>query len=207
MTKKGILMVISGPSGSGKGELVKRVLARRDDFKLSISATTRGIRDGEIHGVHYHFITREEFERRIANEEILEYNEYQGNLYGTPKREVVETLEKGENIILEIDINGALNVKRIFPEAVLVFIAPPDFETLEKRLRGRGDKVDESVIRGRLDTARSELAVLPSYEYLVINEDGEQDSAADAIISIAAAEQRRVSMFEGFAEQFYHRHR
>ena len=157
MKREGVLLVISGPSGSGKGVLVQKLLSRRTDIGLSVSATTRAPRTGEINGVSYHFMTKEKsMERREAGD-FLEYNEYAGNYYGTPKSEVVTRISEGTSIILEIDVHGAMYIKRQYPDAVLLMIAPPDFKTLEKRLRGRGDDVPEAVILKRLATAKMSL--------------------------------------------------
>ena len=205
MKKEGILLVISGPSGSGKGVLVQKILSLRTDIGLSVSATTRAPRTGEVNGVSYHFMTKESFRERLDAGDFLEYNEYAGNYYGTPKSEVVSRIAGGTSMILEIDVHGAMNIKRQYPGAVLLMIAPPDYPTLEKRLRGRGDDVPEEVIRKRLSAAKDELAQRPGYDYLVINRDGEADEAADEILAIIDAERNKVSRLPGFAEQFYGR--
>ena len=190
-SEKGILLVVSGPSGSGKGTVIGRLMELREDFVYSVSATTRTPRDGEKNGVNYWFLTKDEFERRIDGGMMLEWAEYCGNYYGTPKKEVIDSLENGKNVILEIEVQGALQVRKKFPEAVLLMITPPDFRTLESRLRGRGDKVPEEVILKRLDTAKSELAHIGEYDYLVIND--EIDKAASQIIGVVDSEKCRVS--------------
>lgn len=205
MKKEGILLVISGPSGSGKGVLVQKILSLRTDIGLSVSATTRAPRTGEVNGVSYHFMTKENFRERLDAGDFLEYNEYAGNYYGTLKNEVVSRIAGGTSMILEIDVHGAMNIKRQYPGAVLLMIAPPDYPTLEKRLRGRGDDVPEEVIQKRLSAAKDELAQLPGYDYLVINRDGEADEAAGEISAIIDAERNKVSRLPGFAEQFYGR--
>lgn len=205
MKKEGILLVISGPSGSGKGVLVQKILSLRTDIGLSVSATTRAPRTGEVNGVSYHFMTKENFRERLDAGDFLEYNEYAGNYYGTPKSEVVSRIAGGTSMILEIDVHGAMNIKRQYPGAVLLMIAPPDYPTLERRLRGRGDDVPEEVIQKRLSAAKDELAQLPGYDYLVINRDGEADKAAGEISAIIDAERNKVSRLPGFAEQFYGR--
>ena len=155
MNKRGTLFVITGPSGAGKGTVLKKVMAATDHLYFSISATTRAPRPGEIHGVHYHFITRESFAQLIREERLLEHAEYVGNFYGTPLDPVLEHLAQGDDVILEIEIQGAKQVKARYPEAALVFIAPPSFDELERRLRGRGTETEETILR-RMDTARRE---------------------------------------------------
>ena len=189
----GIPFVLSGPSGCGKGTIVKELLKKYPDtFALSVSATTRAPRIGEVDGVHYYFITREEFERRIDDQQILEYTSYCGNYYGTPKKELYERTVSGINVILEIEVEGAMNVRRLCPEAVLIYVLPPDAETLEARLRGRGTNTEED-IANRLATAREEIRCLPDYDYIVINENDGAEAAADEIVNIIASEQHKVS--------------
>ncbi|MBR5222354.1 MAG: guanylate kinase [Clostridia bacterium] len=189
----GIPFVLSGPSGCGKGTIVKELLKKYPDtFALSVSATTRAPRVGEVDGVHYYFITREEFEHRIDDQQILEYTSYCGNYYGTPKKELYERTVSGINVILEIEVEGAMNVRRLCPEAVLIYVLPPDAETLEARLRGRGTNTEED-IANRLATAREEIRCLPDYDYIVINENDGAEAAADEIVNIIASEQHKVS--------------
>ena len=189
----GIPFVLSGPSGCGKGTIVKELLKKYPDtFALSVSATTRAPRVGEEDGVHYYFITREEFERRIDDQQILEYTSYCGNYYGTPKKELYERTVSGDNVILESEVGGAMNVRRLCPEAVLIYVLPPDAETLEARLRGRGTNTEED-IANRLATAREEIRCLPDYDYIVINENDGAEAAADEIVNIIASEQHKVS--------------
>lgn len=176
---KGVLIVLSGPSGVGKGTVCKALLARNPQVKLSVSATTRAPRPGEVEGVSYFFKTREEFERMIAAGEFLEYMDVFGmNYYGTPRSYVEQQLAEGNDIVLEIDVKGAMNVKRLCPEAVLVFIAPPSMETLKKRLVGRGTETAEAVER-RTKEAFAEMRLMPEYDYAVVN-----DTLEDAVCSV-----------------------
>jgi len=201
-TNKGILLVISGPAGSGKGTVVKYILDSRKDFSYSVSATTRSPRVGEQNGVHYYFIDRPAFEKRISENQMLEYTEYCGNLYGTPREEVEGYLDKGINVILEIEVTGALNIKKLMPEAVLVLILPPTYKILEDRLRGRGTNTEED-IKNRLATAKEELGHFSEYDYFVKNEDGRSDDAAEVILNIVDIEKHRTSRCIDELEKFY----
>lgn len=169
---KGKLMIVSGPSGVGKGTLVKALKARRTDIAESVSCTTRAPREGETHGKEYFFLTREEFLRRVAEGDFLEYDEHFGNFYGTPKSFVLETL-KEKSVILEIDVVGALNAKKIYPQSVLVMIAPPSVEELKRRLSGRGTESEEG-IENRLSRLEYELSQKDKYDFVVVNDDLEK---------------------------------
>lgn len=167
--KRGVLFVFSGPSGVGKGTLkVKLFEEFADRIAYSVSATTRGPREGEVDGKDYFFISRQEFERRVKNNEFLEHAEFAGNCYGTPRAYVEKLLDSGMNVVLEIDVQGALQVMKSMPECVSVFILPPSFEELEHRLRGRGTETEEKV-RERLETAKRELPYAPQYDYQIVN--------------------------------------
>lgn len=186
MKKRGLLFIISGPAGSGKGTIVKRV-RELAEFDFSVSATTRAPRPGETEGVHYFFTDKEEFKRKIAAGEMLEHAEYVGNYYGTPKKPVDDALSAGKNIILDIDVQGALQVKTKMPEAVMIFVLPPDFETLMRRIRGRGTESEE-VIAKRMEKARFELQCFDRYDYAVVNRDNGVEEAAGDVLSILKAE-------------------
>lgn len=182
---KGKLIVITGFSGSGKGTVLKE-LFKLSDYKYSISATTRPPRIGEAHGVDYYFLSKEEFQKKIYNGELLEYVEYSGNFYGTLREPVIDMLEKGHNIILEIEVKGALDIKEKFPEALMIFITPPSYTELEKRLRNRGTE-SEKVIEKRLEISKWEINHISRYDYFIINEENRQKEAAEAINSIVNA--------------------
>ncbi len=185
-------MVVSGPAGSGKGTVVKLLREKAPEVSLSVSATTRQPRPGEENGVHYFFISREEFEARIADGEILEYTEYCDNLYGTPVSGVRQALDAGRDIILEIEVDGASQIKKKFPDAVTVMLIPPDAHTLEARLRGRGTET-EDVIGWRLERARNEIKLAETYDYIVVNGDGAADDCAEELRAILKAEHSKQS--------------
>lgn len=183
---RGLLIVVSGPAGSGKGTVNSQLIAT-GDFVFSVSATTRAPRPGEINGVNYHFVSREEFQRRIDEDGFLEYTTYCDNYYGTPLKEALAVLESGKNLILEIECDGAKNVKKIFPDAVLIMLIPPSFAIQEERLRGRGTETEE-VILARLEKAKREIAQIDAYDYIVYNYNGGSSVAADDIKAIVRAE-------------------
>lgn len=186
---KGLITVISGPSGAGKGTVVGKLI-ESGDYALSVSATTRTPREGEKDGVNYHFKTRNEFEQMIDNGDFLEYAEYCSNYYGTPLPYVRQKLEEGKNVILEIEVQGAFQIKEKAPDAVLIFLAPPSMEVLEERLRGRGTESEE-VIRTRLEQAKNEVKLVKDYDYIVVNNT--VDEAVSDINSILRAETLKVS--------------
>ena len=185
--KKGLMIVVSGPAGSGKGTVLAHLL-KGGDYRYSVSATTRSPRPGEVNGVNYHFLTRDAFLERLERDEMLEYTEYCGNYYGTPRKEAEEVLAGGCNLILEIEVEGAANVKRKYPDAVTIMLLPPTAAVLEARLRGRGTESEE-VIRKRMAQARNEVAQLEQYDYVVFNYDNQAQEAADAIRRIVSVEQ------------------
>ena len=191
---KGILLVLSGFSGSGKGTVMKEIMKKYSDrYALSISATTRSPRQGETDGVEYFFKTREEFEEMIAKDELIEYAQYVSNYYGTPKAYVQEQLNAGKDVILEIEIQGALKIKEKFPDTLLLFMTPPSAEALKKRLIGRGTESME-VIQARLKRAIEEAEGIEKYDYLIINDDLEE--CVERFHSIVTNEHERVSRNE-----------
>lgn len=180
----------------------KILSAHPDEFCLSVSATTRAPRVGEEHGVHYYFIDKEAFEARIEEGRMLEYASYCGNYYGTPAEYVEKKLDEGKNVILEIEVQGALKIKEKLPETVLVMITPPDFATLEARLRGRGTNTEEDILN-RLQRAKEELELIGHYDYAVINDDGKAEQTAEEICSICESEKRRVRRQSDFVKRFF----
>ncbi len=194
MPERGLLIVVSGPSGSGKGTVLAKVFARRQRIFYSVSATTRAPRPGEVDGKNYYFLTRQEFENRIARGDMLEHAEYCRNYYGTPRTAVEERLRQGCDVVLEIELRGAMQVKAACPDAVMIFIMPPSRAELERRLRGRGTENEEK-IQNRLRTADEEMASASRYDYIVVN--AQVAEAADTIDCIITAEKHRSSRFNG----------
>ncbi len=178
---KGKILIISGPSGVGKGTVVQELLNKDKGTVVSVSATTREAREGEIDGVHYFFITKEEFAKKIENDEMLEFNRYNDNYYGTIKSHVDELLSMGKNVLLEIDVNGAYQIKNKRPDAITVFLTAPSIEEVERRLRKRNSE-DEETIQNRLEIAKSEMKHAEEYDYIVCNDSLE--NAVNKIIEI-----------------------
>lgn len=193
MNKSGLLVVVSGPSGCGKGTVLKQLIENDEHVFYSVSATTRSPRVGEVDGVHYYFISKEQFEEKIASGGMLEYASYVGNYYGTPKQAVEEKCAAGYDVILEIEVQGAMQLREKCPDAVFVFIIPPSMEELEHRLVNRQTETQE-VIQNRLNTARTELQFAPKYDYIVVNQTVEQ--AVSDIRAILQAEKCRSSRME-----------
>ncbi|WP_288622090.1 guanylate kinase [uncultured Streptococcus sp.] len=190
MTERGLLIVFSGPSGVGKGTVRQEIFSTPDHkFEYSVSMTTRQKRPGEVDGVDYFFRTREEFEELIKNGQMLEYAEYVENYYGTPLTYVNETLDKGIDVFLEIEVQGALQVKKKVPDGVFIFLTPPDLDELKDRLVGRGTDSEE-VIRQRIERAKEEIALMREYDYAVVND--EVPLAAERVKRIIEAEHFRV---------------
>ena len=183
--KKGKLFVYAGASGVGKGTIMKELLKRNETIKLSVSATTRSPREGEVHGREYFFVTKDKFEEMINNNGFLEYAQYCDNYYGTPKDYVEEQLEKGYNVFLEIELQGAQNVLKLRPDVVSIFILPPSVEELERRLRDRGTETEEAILK-RLSQAKVEMDHAKMYQYTVINDDLEK--AIEEVLDIVRKE-------------------
>ena len=188
MTDSGVLIILSGPSGSGKDTVLNKLTENRDDIRISISMTTRQKRNDEIDGLNYYFVSREYFEKKIADNNMLEYAEYANNLYGTPKAPVDEMLRNGKAVILKIEVQGAEKIRKIYPEVISIFLMPPSVRVLEERLRGRNSE-DEETLNHRLVIAREEIRRAPEYDYIVINDTVE--NAVAGIETIINAERQK----------------
>ena len=193
LNRKGLLLVVSGPSGAGKGTICKALLNKNDQIKLSVSATTRKPRNGEVHGVNYFFIEKEEFAKMIENGEFLEYAQIYDNFYGTPKAAIIECLEKGQDVILEIEMQGARQIKEVYPEGVFIFVLPPSLEELKSRIVGRGTETQEE-IEQRFSCAFEEINQIVNYDYFIVNEDIEK-SVSD-VEAIICAEKNKVTRYK-----------
>ena len=187
--KEGLLIVVSGPSGVGKGTVCKAFLEKYKDVFLSVSATTRKARVGEVHGENYYFLEKEVFLEKASQNGFLEYAEYVGNYYGTPKAEVLEKIMQGQDVLLEIELQGAMQVKKAYPKALFIFLLPPSMEILKNRIIGRGTETDE-VIEERMKKAEIELDYIENYDYVVVNKD--VVVATELIWDIIKTEKHRV---------------
>lgn len=201
MNKKGQLIVVSGPSGVGKGTVLKEYLNSRDGIVYSVSATTRQPRPGEEHGIHYYFLSREEFERTAAEGGMLEYASYNGNYYGTPKAPVEQQRNQGNDVVLEIEVQGALQVKKSCPDALLIFVAPPSFKELKNRLTGRQTE-DAKTVENRLNIARQELKCAGEYDYIIVNDTVEQ--AVQRLGQIISANRYNKNNMKEFLDEVNH---
>lgn len=193
MSNRGLLVVYAGASGVGKGTIMKKLLAADPNIRLSVSATTRAPRKGEVNGREYYFVTREEFENLIAKDGFLEHAEYVGNCYGTPKEPVFRMLDEGLDVFLEIELKGFLQIKESCPDCLSIFIVPPSFEELQARLEGRGTETPE-VIEARLKTAREELEHHHLFDYVVVNDD--VDRAVKEVLSIISDRKNKLAIKE-----------
>ena len=197
MKHKGLLLVISGFAGTGKGTIVSMLRERYGNYALSVSATTRAPRNGEVDGVHYFFKTKEEFLQMIVEDELFEYAQYVDNYYGTPKKYVQEQMDAGKDVILEIEMQGALKIKEQFPDVVLLFVVPPDADTLEARLLGRGTETPE-VVKKRLGRAVEESDYMERYDYLIVNDD--LDECVERVHAVIQSEHLRTKRNLEFME-------
>lgn len=195
---EGLLVVISAPSGGGKGTILKELFAKDDNLVLSVSATTRSPRPGEEHGKQYYFLQKEEFEELISQGKMLEYAQYVGNYYGTPREPVEQWMAQGKDVVLEIEVQGGAQIKKLMPGCVSIFILPPSMEVLEKRLRDRGTEEDATV-RKRLEKAREEIPHAKDYDYVVFND--QLEDAVEDLRAILRAEKRKYHRNETAVER------
>ncbi|MGL5641698.1 MAG: guanylate kinase [Paraclostridium sp.] len=193
MKRKGLLLVVSGPSGAGKGTICKEFLQNNEDVKLSISATTRNPREGEVDGVNYFFVTKEKFKYMIDNNELLEHAQIYDNFYGTPKAAILENLEKGNDVVLEIEMQGARQIKDVYPEGVFIFILPPSLDELKNRIVGRGTETEEQINK-RFGSALDEICQIEDYDYFIVNNDIK--TSAKELEHIISAEKNKVYRYK-----------
>lgn len=198
MMNKGSLFIISGPSGSGKDTILTKLFEKQKDIRFSVSSVTRPMREGEKEGEKYHFITREEFCSLIENGKLLEYNEFVGNFYGTPKEPVENCIKNGNDMIIEVDVNGAEQIKQKLPYAVTVFIMPPSYKELKRRLTSRGTESAEA-IASRLNSALTEIKKAKKYDYVVTNND--VDRAVDDVLHIILSERLKTERQQNFINE------
>ena len=199
--QKGLIIVISGPAGSGKSTVTKYI-KEDPDYVFSVSRTTRYTRPGEVDGVDYYFISKDEFQRKLDENDFLEHAEYCGEMYGTPKSLVYDQIEKGKNVILEIEVAGAMQVKEQCPDAILIMLLPPSFAVQEARLRGRGTEPEEK-IQKRLEKTKRELPFVSKYDYVVYNYDGMSKEAADDIFAIVRSQKLATARRNGIEKEYF----
>ena len=192
INKKGLLLVVSGPSGTGKGTICKDIVAKHEDINLSISATTRNPRVGEIEGKSYFFKTKEEFEAMVDRGEFLEHAMIYDNYYGTPKKAIFDELDMGRDVILEIEMQGAMQIKEVYPQAVFIFVLPPSLQELRNRIVGRGTETEEQIEK-RFNSAYDEIKLLGDYDYFIFNNIVEK--SAEEILNILGVEKNKVSRY------------
>lgn len=193
MKRKGLLLVVSGPSGAGKGTICKEFLNNNEDVKLSVSATTRNPRDGEVDGVNYFFVTKDKFKSMIVNNELLEHAQIYDNFYGTPKAAILENLENGHDVVLEIEMQGARQIKEVYPEGVFIFILPPSLDELKNRIVGRGTETEEQINK-RFSCAMDEIYQIENYDYFIVNKDVK--NSAQELEHIISAEKNKVYRYK-----------
>lgn len=198
MSEKGLLVVFSGPSGAGKDTVLKRLMEKEPGIRLSVSATTRAPREGEVDGKDYHFLTRARFDELVANDKMLEHAEYCGNCYGTPSEPIEKWQAEGCDVILEIEVQGGAQIKAKRPDCVSIFVLPPSLEVLENRLRRRGTESEEA-IQKRLGAAKAEIAKAVLYDYIIVNDDLE--TAVSEMAGLLRAEKQRASRNQEFIER------
>ncbi|MBN2881934.1 MAG: guanylate kinase [Clostridia bacterium] len=200
MAEKGMLIVVSAPSGTGKGAIIERLLADDPNIKHSVSATTRDPRNGETDGVSYFFKEKKDFEKMITNDELLEWDEYCGNYYGTPRQYIRETTERGTDVILDITVAGAISIKKNYSDAVMIFVLPPSIAELEKRITNRGSE-NENSLKQRLEYAYSEFRHVSEYEYVVVNDNLE--TAVGEVKTIIHAERMKYRRNPSIMDELY----
>ena len=193
INKKGLLLVVSGPSGTGKGTICKDIVSKYEDINLSISATTRSPRVGEVEGRSYFFKTKEEFEAMVKKGEFLEYARIYDNYYGTPKKAIFDELDMGRDVILEIEMQGAMQIKKVYPEAVFIFVLPPSLQELKSRIIGRGTETEEEIEK-RFNSAYDEIKLLGEYDYFIFNNIVEKSS--EEILNILQVEKNKVKRYK-----------
>ena len=198
MSAEGLLVVFSGPSGASKDTVLKRLMEKEPGIRLSVSATTRGPREGEVDGKDYHFLTRERFDELVANDKMLEHAEYCGNCYGTPSEPIERWQAEGCDVILEIEVQGGSQIKKKRPDCVSIFVLPPSLEVLEQRLRRRGTESEEAIGK-RLAAAKAEIAQALRYDYIIVNDDLEP--AVDQMAGILRAEKQKSARNKDFIER------
>ncbi len=198
MDNGGILIILSAPSGTGKDTVLNRLTENRDDIKVSVSMTTRTRRQGEIDGIHYYFVERDYFQKKIDENKMLEFAEYAGNFYGTPKEPVDDMLSNGKAAILKIEVQGAEKIKRLYPDVISIFLMPPSIRVLEERLRARNTE-DEETINHRLVIAREEMKKAPEYDYVVVNDTVE--NAVSGIETIINSEKLKTARNKKFLSE------